>query len=42
MSKRLAMLKRNPGACRKLEGGDEVAAGIYALVFPITTLNLLM
>jgi hypothetical protein len=42
MSKRFTMLERNPGACKKLESVDEVAVGIYALVFPITTLNLLM
>ena len=42
MGERFTMLERNPGACRKLEGGHEIAAEIHALVFSITTLNLLM
>lgn len=42
MGECFTMLERNPGAYRKLEGGHEIAAEVHALVFSITTLNLLM
>jgi hypothetical protein len=42
MSERFSMFKRNPGACNKSESCHEIAFELYALIFSITTLNLLM
>jgi hypothetical protein len=42
MSERFTVLERNPGACTKLESCHEIAAEVFALIFSITTLNLLM